>query len=64
MKTIKYPPTEDIRKCPRKVGIISQGLIVNGREDYIAQLLSMKYECVIVDEAHRSRRKNLVRKRK
>jgi superfamily II DNA or RNA helicase len=56
---IKYPPTDDIRKCPRKVGIISQGLIVNGREDYIAQLLSMKYECVIVDEAHRSRRKNL-----
>jgi SNF2 family DNA or RNA helicase len=28
---IKYPPTEDIRKCPRRVGIISQGLIVNGR---------------------------------
>ncbi|OPZ82935.1 MAG: hypothetical protein BWY74_04548 [Firmicutes bacterium ADurb.Bin419] len=56
---IKYPPTEDIRKCPRKVGIISQGIIVNGREEYIEQLLSMKYECVIVDEAHRSRRNNL-----
>lgn len=56
---IKYPPTEDIRKCPRKVGIISQGLIVNGRDEYIEQLLSMQYECVIVDESHRARRKNL-----
>ncbi|MGE5604089.1 MAG: SNF2-related protein, partial [Bacteroidota bacterium] len=56
---IKYPPTDDIRKCPRKVGIISQGLIINGREQFIEQLLSMDYECVIVDEAHRSRRKNL-----
>jgi len=56
---IKYPPTDDIRKCPRKVGIISQGLIINGRDELIAQLLSMEYECVIVDEAHRARRNNL-----
>ena len=56
---IKYPPTDDIRKCPRKVGVISQGLIINGREEYIEQLLSMQYECVIVDESHRARRKNL-----
>lgn len=56
---IKYPPSDDIRKCPRRVGIISQGIIVNGRDEYLEQLLSMQYECVIVDEAHRARRKNL-----
>lgn len=56
---IKYPPTGDIRKCPRKVGIISQGLIVNGRDELLTQILSMEYECVIIDEAHRARRSNL-----
>lgn len=56
---IKYPPVADIRKCPRRVGIISQGLIVNGRDELLEQLLSMEFECVIVDEAHRARRSNL-----
>ncbi|MBU4450126.1 MAG: DEAD/DEAH box helicase family protein [Actinobacteria bacterium] len=56
---IKYPQSDDIRKCPRRVGIISQGIIINGREEYLEQLLSMQYGCVIVDESHRSRRKNL-----
>ncbi len=56
---IKYPPSDDIRRCPRRVGIISQGIIVNGRNEYLEQLLSVQYECVIVDEAHRARRKNL-----
>lgn len=56
---IKYPHNGDIRKCPRRVGIISQGIIVHGSSDYIDQLLSKQYECVIVDEAHRARRKNL-----
>lgn len=56
---IKYPPSDDIRKCPRRVGIISQGIIVNGRDEYLEQLLSVQYECVIVDESHRARRKNL-----
>lgn len=55
---IKYPPAEDITRCPRRVGIISQGLIVHGRDDYLDQLLSVNYECVIVDECHRARRKN------
>ncbi len=55
---IKYPPSDDIRKCPRRVGIISQGIIVNGREEYLEQLLSVQYECVIVDESHRARREN------
>ena len=47
-----------ILKCPRKVGIISQGLIT--RKSEAAELLkSMRYSCVILDEAHRARRKNL-----
>lgn len=56
---VVYPETDDIRKCPRRVGIISQGLIVNGREELHEQLLKQKFECVIVDEAHRARRTNL-----
>ncbi len=56
---IKYPVTEDIRKCPRRVGIISQGVIINGRDQYVEQLLAKQYECIIVDESHRARRKNL-----
>ncbi len=56
---IMYPETNDIRKCPRRIGIVSQGIIVNGREEYRQQLLSESYECVIVDEAHRARRTNL-----
>ena len=38
--------------------IISQGLITSRSEvaDYLKQL---NYECVVVDEAHRARRKNL-----
>lgn len=50
--------TKDIVKCPRKIGIISQGLITSGSQvkDF---LLTKEYECVIVDEAHRSRRRNL-----
>ena len=46
-----------ILKCPRRVGIISQGLIVRKSEaaEYLKQI---KYECVILDEAHRARRTN------
>lgn len=57
---ISYPSTgrEAVTKCPRRVGILSQGLIVRAGEipDY---LLNQSYECVIVDECHRARRKNL-----
>lgn len=54
---------EDIKKCPRKIGIVSQGLIVS-KSPIIEHLLTREYECVIVDEAHRARRKNLGEKRK
>lgn len=57
---IKYPSSSNaaIKRCPRRVGIISQGLIT-ANSDHIQHLLNMEYECVIVDEAHRARRKNL-----
>lgn len=51
-----------IEKCPRRIGIISQGIINNGSEACYKlknKLLSLNYECVIVDEAHRARRRNL-----
>ena len=57
---IEYPAAgpEGIKKCPRRVGLVSQGLITSKSEaaEYLKQL---EYECVIVDEAHRARRKNL-----
>ncbi len=54
-------PCDSVRgilKCPRKIGIVSQGIITARTE--AAELLKQKhYECVILDEAHRARRSNL-----
>ena len=57
---IKYPSDgiKGIKKCPRRIGIISQGLIVRGGE-ITEHILGLSYECVIVDECHRARRQNL-----
>lgn len=57
---LEYPSkgAESIKNCPRRIGIISQGLITSGSE-IIEFLKAMKYECVIVDEAHRARRKKI-----
>lgn len=57
---LKYPSdgSKSIKKCPRKVGIISQGLITANSE-CIEYLYGLDFECIIVDECHRSRRKNL-----
>lgn len=49
---------EGIRKCPRRVGIVSSGLISYGSET-VDELLKLTYDCVILDEAHRARRANL-----
>ena len=49
---------ESIRRCPRRVGIVSTGLII-GNTEAAAWLTEMRYECVILDEAHRARRRNL-----
>lgn len=58
---IEYPsitPEDGILKCPRRFGIVSQGLVVHGNKA-VMRLLEKQYECVIVDECHRARRSNL-----
>jgi hypothetical protein len=49
---------ESIRDCPRRLGIVSTGLVTRGSE-VTEWLANGRYECVIVDEAHRARRRNL-----
>ncbi|MBN2352079.1 MAG: hypothetical protein JXD23_05865 [Spirochaetales bacterium] len=44
--------------CPRKIGLVSQGLVTRG-SGQVKALLQKEWECVIVDEAHRARRKKL-----
>ena len=46
-------------KCPRRIGLVSQGLVVRGTTETVNQLLGRRYTCVIVDEAHRARRRKL-----
>lgn len=49
---------DGLRSCPRRVGLVSAGLITH--EPTTAEILSaLDYECIIVDEAHRARRRNL-----
>lgn len=57
---IKYPSLgpEGIKKCPRRLGLVSQGLIIRGSEPACI-LKELTYDCIIVDEAHKARRKNL-----
>ena len=61
---VEHPGTgpESIRRCPRRVGIVSAGLITRGSEA-VRWLANMRFECVILDEAHRARRRNLDAKR-
>lgn len=46
-----------IRRCPRRIGLVSSGLI-SRKSEATQALLSQDYELVILDEAHRARRKN------
>lgn len=57
---IEYPVTgpAGIKKCPRRVGLVSQGLITI-KSDVAEYLKQLAYECIVVDETHRARRKNL-----
>ncbi len=48
-----------IRQCPRRIGIVSQGLVIRTHSEVAAALRQMRFECVVVDEAHRARRRNL-----
>ncbi len=55
-------PSEGIKslgKCPRRIGLVSQGLVVRGLSEAVSQLLGRNYTCVIVDEAHRARRRKV-----
>ncbi len=63
---IEYPimGNEGILRCPRRIGIVSYGLITYGysnpEKTKVPELLrEMRYECIIVDEVHRARRKKL-----
>lgn len=58
---LEYPSegAKSLGKCPRRIGLVSQGLVVRGMEEAVNQLLSRRYTCVIVDEAHRARRRNV-----
>jgi hypothetical protein len=52
---IEHPAAgpEGITQCPRRVGLVSQGLITS-KSPVVEYLQDLTYECVIVDEAHRA----------
>ncbi|MGA8163801.1 MAG: phospholipase D-like domain-containing anti-phage protein [Waddliaceae bacterium] len=47
-----------LSKAPRKIGIVPYSLVVRNKESW-SELLSNRYSCVIVDEAHKARRKKI-----
>ncbi|MFZ4625663.1 MAG: phospholipase D-like domain-containing anti-phage protein [Rhodoferax sp.] len=58
---LEYPSdgAKSLGKCHRRIGLVSQGLVVRGLSEAVGQLLSRRYTCVIVDEAHRARRRKV-----
>ena len=58
---IEYPSdgARSLGKCPRRIGLVSQGLVVRGQSEAVNQLLGRRYACVIVDESHRARRRKI-----
>jgi PLD-like domain/Helicase conserved C-terminal domain/SNF2-related domain len=58
---LEYPSdgVRSLGKCPRRIGLISQGLVVRGLPEALKELLNRQYTCVIVDEAHRARRRKV-----
>jgi hypothetical protein len=57
---LEYPPLSrnPLMECPRRIGLVSQGLVVHGSSQ-VQALLDIQWSCVIVDEAHRARRSKL-----
>jgi hypothetical protein len=57
----EYPSegAKSLGKCPRRIGLVSQGLVVRGQSEAVNQLLGRRYACVIVDESHRARRRKV-----
>jgi hypothetical protein len=58
---LEYPSEgpKSLGQCPRRIGLVSQGLVVRGMKETLDQLLTRQYACVIVDEAHRARRRDV-----
>jgi hypothetical protein len=58
---LEYPSegAKSLGKCPRRIGLVSQGVVVRGLSEAVNQLLSRRYTCVIVDESHRARRRKV-----
>ena len=58
---LEYPSEgiNSLGRCPRRIGLVSQGIVVRGVTQGVSQLLSRRYTCVIVDEAHRARRRKI-----
>ena len=56
---IEHPTSghHGITACPRRVGLVSQGLIVQ-RSEAAEHLKDLEYACILVDEAHKARRHN------
>ena len=55
-QVIKTRGAEDITRCPFRIGIVSTGLITQDTAER-NHLVKMKYGMVILDEAHKARRK-------
>ncbi|MCC5786920.1 MAG: DEAD/DEAH box helicase family protein [Phycisphaerales bacterium] len=57
---VEYPTSgpEGIKQCPRLIGIVPTSRAIFECED-AQHLKKLNFECVIVDEAHNARRKNL-----
>lgn len=53
---IKTRGPEDIARCPFRVAIVSTGLIIHNSEER-EHLLERKYGTVVLDEAHKARRR-------
>lgn len=53
---VKTRGPEDIARCPLRIAIVSTGLIFHGSEER-AFLLERRYGTVVLDEAHKARRR-------
>lgn len=56
---IKTRGAQDIVRCPNRIAIVSTGLIIHDSEER-SKLLQHRYGMVILDEAHKARKKALL----
>lgn len=54
---IKTRGAEDIARCPFRIAIVSTGLVFNTRTEERSILMQRKYGTVVLDEAHKARRR-------